>query len=120
MLHSSVILPARTLYEYTAECNDGEETDHHVYKAHIGEISLSAHHGKVRNRNHRKCVGHVHRNVFANSITLTPGTISVEVIGDVFTVHGLESSFADGLDDWVVLKFLMKIERKLGYDSRNA
>ena len=45
---------------------------------------------------------------------------AVEVIGDVFTVHGLESSFADGLDDWVVLKFLMKIERKLGYDSRNA
>ena len=60
------------------------------------------------------------RNVLANSITLTPGTISVEVTGDVFTVHGLESSFADGLDDWVVLKFLMKIERKLGYDSRNA
>ena len=58
--------------------------------------------------------------VFANFITLTPGTISVEVTGDVFTVHGLESSFADGLDDWVVLKFLMKIERKLGYDSRNA
>ena len=60
------------------------------------------------------------RNVLANSITLTPGTISVEVTDDVFTVHGLESSFADGLDDWVVLKFLMKIERKLGYDSRNA
>ena len=60
------------------------------------------------------------RNVLANSITLTPGTISAEVTGDVFTVHGLESSFADGLDDWVVLKFLMKIERKLGYDSRNA
>ena len=54
------------------------------------------------------------RNVLANSITLTPGTISVEVTDDVFTVHGLESSFADGLDDWVVLKFLMKIERKLG------
>ena len=45
---------------------------------------------------------------------------AVEVTGDVFTVQGLESSFADGLDDWVVLKFLMKIERKLGYDSRNA
>ena len=60
------------------------------------------------------------RNVLANSITLTPGTISVEVTDAVFTVHGLESSFADGLDDWVVLKFLMKIERKLGYDSRNA
>lgn len=60
------------------------------------------------------------RNVLANSITLTPGTISVEVTDDVFTVHGLESSFANGLDDWVVLKFLMKIERKLGYDSRNA
>ena len=60
------------------------------------------------------------RNVLANSITLTPGTISVEVTDDVFTVHGLESSFAGGLDDWVVLKFLMKIERKLGYDSRNA
>ena len=60
------------------------------------------------------------RNVLANSITLTPGTISVEVNDDAFTVHGLEASFADGLDDWVVLRFLMKIERKLGYDPRNA
>lgn len=60
------------------------------------------------------------RNILANSITLTPGTISVEVVDDVFTVHGLEASFADGLDDWVVFRFLMKIERKLGYDSRNT
>lgn len=57
------------------------------------------------------------RAVLANSITLTPGTITVDVSGNDFIVHGLNASFVNGLDDWSVLRLLLKIERKLGYDS---
>ena len=57
------------------------------------------------------------RAVLANSITLTPGTITVDVSGNDFIVHGLNASFINGLDDWSVLRLLLKIERKLGYDS---
>ncbi len=35
--------------------------------------------------------------VYANSITLTPGTVSVEVEGDVILVHALTRAAADGL-----------------------
>lgn len=57
------------------------------------------------------------RAVLANSITLTPGTISVDVNGGVFTVHALDASLAEGLDGWNVIKFLRRAERKMGYDS---
>lgn len=60
------------------------------------------------------------RSILANSITLTPGTITVDVADTTFTVHGLNESFAEGLDDWSVLRLLIHIERKLGYDSRKA
>ena len=33
--------------------------------------------------------------IFANTITLTPGTITVEVEGDHFLVHGLSYSLDD-------------------------
>ncbi len=35
---------------------------------------------------------------YANSITLTPGTITVAVQGDKFTIHALEASGADDLE----------------------
>lgn len=35
------------------------------------------------------------RCIFANSITLTPGTVSVEVEDDAILVHALDGSFAD-------------------------
>lgn len=35
------------------------------------------------------------RTVFANSITLTPGTVTVEIEGDDFIVHALLDSMAD-------------------------
>ncbi len=54
------------------------------------------------------------KTVLANSITLTPGTISLSVEDGVFTVHALNQSFADGLVGWTCEKFLQKIERKLG------
>jgi multicomponent Na+:H+ antiporter subunit E len=39
----------------------------------------------------------VARVTLANSITLTPGTITVRVEGDVFTVHALSDKVASGL-----------------------
>jgi multicomponent Na+:H+ antiporter subunit E len=39
----------------------------------------------------------VGRATYANSITLTPGTITVDVTGDVFTVHALTRASADGV-----------------------
>lgn len=39
------------------------------------------------------------RTLLANSITLTPGTITVFVSGDELTVHCLDQAFADGLLD---------------------
>lgn len=37
------------------------------------------------------------RVAFANSITLTPGTITVDVDGDVFIIHCLHESFSDAI-----------------------
>lgn len=48
--------------------------------------------------------------LLANSITLTPGTITVAVNGDRFTVHCLDKSLAEGMDSSVFVKLLEKIE----------
>lgn len=37
--------------------------------------------------------------ILANSITLTPGTITVGLRGDQFHVHALDKSFLNGIDD---------------------
>lgn len=37
--------------------------------------------------------------VLANSITLTPGTITVDVRDDLFLVHCVDKSFGEGLED---------------------
>ena len=39
------------------------------------------------------------RVAFANAITLTPGTLTVDVDGDVFTVHALDRSLAQDVID---------------------
>lgn len=39
------------------------------------------------------------RYVLANSITLTPGTVTVDVDGDVFLVHALSDTTAEGVPD---------------------
>ena len=51
------------------------------------------------------------RVVLANSITLTPGTITVKLSGDEFSVHYLDKSLAVGLSDSIFVKLLMRIER---------
>jgi len=39
------------------------------------------------------------RSVYANSITLTPGTIAIDVKGDAIIVHALSKEGAEGLGD---------------------
>lgn len=50
--------------------------------------------------------------MLANAITLTPGTITVSVDGNRFTVHCLDKSFAEGIDSSVFVQLLEKIEGK--------
>ena len=49
--------------------------------------------------------------VLADSITLTPGTITVLQEGNELTVHCLDKSFAEGLDDSVFVKLLREFEK---------
>lgn len=51
------------------------------------------------------------RVLLANSITLTPGTITVDVNGNEYTVHCLDKSFSRGIDDGIFVTLLKKIDR---------
>lgn len=50
------------------------------------------------------------RVVLANSITLTPGTITVGLEGGEFYVHCLDREFAEGMDHSVFVELLEKME----------
>lgn len=50
------------------------------------------------------------RFLLANSITLTPGTITVQVNGDRLTVHCLDKSMLDTSDDGVFQRWIRKLE----------
>lgn len=50
--------------------------------------------------------------ILANSITLTPGTITVALEGDEYTVHCLDESLAEGLEDCIFVKLLEKFEEE--------
>ena len=50
------------------------------------------------------------KTILANSITLTPGTITVKVEGDVFTVHCLSAELIEGIEDSTFVKLLRKME----------
>ena len=52
----------------------------------------------------------VSRVLLANSITLTPGTITVSVVGDEFCVHCLDKEFAEGIADSDFVKLLRRME----------
>jgi len=54
------------------------------------------------------------RFLLANSITLTPGTITVAVEGDKFIVHCLDKTMADGIETSVFVRLLEKIEEDRG------
>ncbi|MCK4258297.1 MAG: Na+/H+ antiporter subunit E [Halanaerobiales bacterium] len=48
--------------------------------------------------------------IYANAITLTPGTLTVEIEDDLFTVHGLTSSDLESFKDHPFERILLKIE----------
>ncbi|MCQ2521030.1 MAG: Na+/H+ antiporter subunit E [Lachnospiraceae bacterium] len=52
------------------------------------------------------------RVLLANSITLTPGTITVDVTEKHFKVHCLDKSLAKGLADSVFVKLLKKLDEE--------
>ena len=51
-----------------------------------------------------------HKVILANSITLTPGTITVGVQDDLIRVHGLDASFLEGIESCDMVKRLEKME----------
>ena len=51
------------------------------------------------------------RVILANSITLTPGTITVLLEGDEYIVHCLDKELAEGIDRSVFVDLLRRIER---------
>lgn len=51
------------------------------------------------------------RVILANSITLTPGTITAELTDNCFTVHCIDPSFAEGIEDCSFVKLLERIEK---------
>jgi len=52
------------------------------------------------------------KTILANSITLTPGTITVEVTGDVFVVHCLSAEMIEGIEDSTFVRLLKKMEAR--------
>ena len=52
------------------------------------------------------------RVILANSITLTPGTITVSLTGNRLLVHCLDKSLAEGMEDSVFVKMLETMEER--------
>ncbi len=46
----------------------------------------------------------------ANSITLTPGTITMDIIGDTFYVHALTREAAEDVMNWPIEDLLIEVE----------
>ncbi len=53
------------------------------------------------------------RMLLANSITLTPGTITVALKGDEYTIHCLDTSLAEGLENSDFEKALKKLDEEV-------
>jgi len=50
------------------------------------------------------------RTILANSITLTPGTITISLDDDLYTIHALHPIAAEGLEESTFVKLLQKME----------
>ncbi len=53
-----------------------------------------------------------HKVILANSITLTPGTITVGLQDNTIRVHGLDASFLEGIEECDMVKRLEKMEEE--------
>ncbi len=62
--------------------------------------------------------GPIAKSVLADSITVTPGTITVHCEGDELTVHCLDESFMEGVGDTPFQRRL--IEMQMGGESHDA
>ena len=51
------------------------------------------------------------RVLLANSITLTPGTITTEIEDDILTVHCVDTVFSQGLESSSFVKMLERMEK---------
>lgn len=54
--------------------------------------------------------GEMFLTILANSITLTPGTMSVDIVGSKFKIHCLNENYALSLKGNIFEKMLLKIE----------
>ena len=64
---------------------------------------------------HTKIRSRIGRSLLANSITLTPGTITAGVEGDCIRIHCFDESLAKGIDATVFEKRILKLEE--GYED---
>lgn len=55
----------------------------------------------------------IHKVILANSITITPGTITVGLHGDTICVHALDASFMEGIEECAALERLKKMEENV-------
>ena len=51
-----------------------------------------------------------HKTIFANTITLTPGTLAISMDGDKIVVHCLKGEFATGLNNSTFEKIILKFK----------
>ena len=52
----------------------------------------------------------ISKSILANSITITPGTITISVEDNTFTVHCIHHKFADGISESTFVKLLKRME----------
>ena len=64
---------------------------------------------------HTKLKSNTARVFLANAITLTPGTITMALEGDKYTIHCFDKSMAEGLDNTIFEQKLLKLEE--GFDA---
>lgn len=61
------------------------------------------------------------RYLLANSITLTPGTVTMKILGDEFYVHSISQASTDGLDgrmeQFIAWIFEDEVEARLGFEE---
>ena len=59
---------------------------------------------------HTSLKSEIARVILANSITLTPGTITVSLTDDKLLVHCLDKSLSEGMEDSLFVRLLQKME----------
>jgi multicomponent Na+:H+ antiporter subunit E len=63
------------------------------------------------------------RFLLANSITLTPGTITMKVLGDEFIVHSISKATSEGLDgrmeEFIAWVFEDEVEARRAFEERS-